>query len=293
MLSAVILNYNDSKLTIELAKKISSFETINHVLIVDNCSEDDSYETMKNAVSFKIDVVKTDRNGGYGYGNNYGIRYASERYGAEYVLICNPDIEVSENTIRHLLEFAMEHDECGVVAPLMLDSNYRLNTKCIWKIPTFCQYLFFSLPITGRFFQGMYYKENELQENEKKYIKTGCVAGSLLLINTEKFFNCGMYDENIFLYCEETLLGLKMKQANYKTYLLTDETFVHHHSVSINKSIQSKVQQAKIMWNSRLYVLNKFYIKTFFGRLLAGFITKIALAEIYMLEWIKNGCDKG
>ena len=102
-----------------------------------------------------------------------------------------------------------------------------------------------------------------------------------------------MYDENIFLYCEETSLGLKMKQANYKTYLLTDETFVHHHSVSINKSIKSKVQQAKIMWDSRLYVLNKYYIKTFFGRLLAGFIAKIALAEIYMIEWIKNGFDKG
>ena len=292
MISAVILNYNDSKTTMKLAETISRYSIIEHVVVVDNCSDDDSYKIMKKTRSFKVDVIKTDKNGGYGYGNNYGIRYASRRYGTKYVLICNPDIEVSNNTIENCLNFALNHEECAVVAPLMLDSNHQLNMKCVWKIPTFCQYLFFSLPIMGRFFQSMYYKENELLKSEKQYIEVGCVAGSLLLVKAEKMLKCGMYDENIFLYCEETLLGLKMKRLNYKTYLLTDETFVHYHSVSINKSIESKVHQAKIMWNSRLYILNKYYIKTFFGKLLAGFIAKVALAEIYVIEWIKKDHDK-
>lgn len=290
---AVILNYNDAFTTRKLAELISNYDVLKHIIIVDNCSSDDSYRELKKMTSEKIDVIRTDRNGGYGYGNNFGIRYAWKKYKPKNILICNPDVEVSEKTIERCEAFILNHSDCAIVAPLMLEADCSVNMKCVWKIPSFCQYLLFSVPVIGKFFQGMYYPEFELLCNEKTHFEVGCVAGSLLLVDAEKMLKYGMYDEHIFLYCEETELGLKFHRANLKTYLLTKESFVHHHSVSINKSIRSKFHQAKIMWKSRLYVLNKYYVNTPLKRIWIYLVAKIALMGTYIIWFITQECCKG
>ena len=43
----VILNYNDGKNTCALAKKVKSFPSLSHILLVDNCSTDQSLSFMK------------------------------------------------------------------------------------------------------------------------------------------------------------------------------------------------------------------------------------------------------
>lgn len=71
----MILNYNDSETVIKLVNEIKIFLIFDKIIVVDNCSNDNS---MKNLIKIKnpiIDIIQTDFNGGYGYGNNYGIKY--------------------------------------------------------------------------------------------------------------------------------------------------------------------------------------------------------------------------
>ena len=72
----IILNYNDFTTTKEMIEQIKDYKILNHIIIVDNCSTDDSYNILKKEEKNNIEVIKTKSNNGYASGNNYGIKYA-------------------------------------------------------------------------------------------------------------------------------------------------------------------------------------------------------------------------
>ena len=275
MITICILNYNDFQTTEKLVREIKDYKNIDHVVVVDNNSSDDSYSRLSLLISEKVTVIQTERNGGYGYGNNYGIRYAIRQYNSQQICICNPDISISEEALQKCSDFISNNNNCIMVAPLMVDSKGVPQANCAWPIQPGLNYLLYSLKICGRLFDNLY---KDLLEELTPY-KADCIAGSCLLIDVKKFEEIGFYDENIFLYCEETLIGLKARLHEYDSFILRDVSFKHLHSVSINKSISSIVKQKKIMWDSRLYVLKKYYHWGKIKMLFAEIISKISIME--------------
>lgn len=286
MLCVVVLNYNDVDTTCNFVQQIVSYDEIDKIIIVDNASTDNSYHGLKMLESVKVDVLKTDKNGGYGYGNNFGIRYAYNMYHATHIIVSNPDVEVSEETIKHCRE-TLDKKKCALVAPMMRNQDYSINYKCVWKVPSRNQYRLFSTLFLGRLFSGFYYSKDELDEKHIEK-KVGCVAGSFFMVDAEKMIRFGMFDENIFLYCEETVLGLKFQKTGFDVMVLLDDYFVHHHSVSINKSIMSKVSQRKITWKSRLYVLKNYYNSTMVDLSIDKIISKTEILEYKIISILKN-----
>ena len=65
--SCMILNYNDAKIVKKLVTEIENYPVFNHIVVVDNCSTDDSYADLQSLVSEKVTVIKTDKNGGYDF----------------------------------------------------------------------------------------------------------------------------------------------------------------------------------------------------------------------------------
>ncbi len=51
------------------------------------------------------------------------------------------------------------------------------------------------------------------------------VHGSMLMISAQAFEETGGYDEGIFLYQEEAVLGQRMRASGYRTVLLLNRTF--------------------------------------------------------------------
>lgn len=257
IVSCVILNYNDAATTSHLVNTIRNYELLDHIIIIDNMSTDNSYDYLRKLQNEKIIVIKTSRNGGYGYGNNYGVKYAKEKFNSDYVLICNPDVNFTEDTLQSGLSI-MQHDpNIAVFSPIQLNAEGKMANTIAWKIPTAIRYILCSGLLLKRIVSNYRYNTNELNE---RINFVDCVPGSLLLVNSEAFINVGGYDENIFLYCEETVLGKKMKDAGYKTVLDGTEAYYHLHSVSINKSIAKEYKQTKLLLESRYYV-----IKTYLG----------------------------
>ena len=285
-IGVVVLNYNDALTTINYVKQIKEFDVIDHIVIVDNCSTDDSFEQLSNMASGKVDVVESNRNGGYGYGNNYGVQFLVKNYNSKYVAISNPDVEVSKETVVGCMDYLIRNPNCAVAAPMMKMKNMEKNYHCAWQIPTFCQYLFFSLVFLGKLGGKMYYDSFFLDGSGA--VNVGCVAGSFLVVDAEKFVKAGMYDEKIFLYCEETTLGIRLKKMNYDSVILRDLSFVHHHSISINKSIQSVIRQKELMWNSREYVLKYYYRSNFFRRTAIIVVKYLALLESRVCHMLKK-----
>ena len=85
----VVLNYNDYKTTIKLIKMIKDYKSIDLIVIVDNCSTDKSYKKINEYTNNKVKLIKSDKNGGYAYGNNFGIHYLIENHKCDIIFTNN------------------------------------------------------------------------------------------------------------------------------------------------------------------------------------------------------------
>lgn len=287
MVDVLILNYNDPATTIQLIQNISKHQAVNHILVVDNKSTDNSFQILSDRFKDSyIEVISTDRNGGYGYGNNFGLRYLKENYGSNHILVCNPDVKIDEETIILLDRSLVNNVEYLVVAPFMCDIHGNKDYHTAYRIPTKWNYILSMGVVLGRFFNRCYYKNNYL--NRKGLIEVGTVAGSLFMIAIERTIDPNIYDENMFLYCEETILGLKARENGLKIGLLGNARFIHEHSTSISKSFDSELKRRKLLLKSRRYILEYYFKASPAELFLATVLERFSYFEVVIKSAFKR-----
>ncbi len=246
-LSLVVLNYNDYETTIKLVNSLKNYKIINNIIVVDNSSTDSSYEMLKKINDRNIDIIKTKYNRGYADGNNFGIKYAINKYNPSLILISNPDIKVNENTIKAMKQ-CLENSDISCVVPRINDINLN-ESVAAWKLPNLKNDLVLNSLILSKIFKkNLIYSDNELIRNN--YI-VDVVCGCFFMIKADALRMINYLDDETFLYCEERILGFKLKENNLKSRLLKDQTCIHEHSVSINKNIKSSLKKFKILNESK------------------------------------------
>ncbi|MGN1032442.1 MAG: glycosyltransferase family 2 protein [Intestinibacter sp.] len=276
----VILNYNDYKTTIKLVEDIKNYKSIDLIVIVDNCSTDDSYEKLHEYVNNKVILTKSDKNGGYAYGNNFGIRYLIENYSCDIVFISNPDVEFEEALVIEIKKQFKNNSKYSVLSGVMLDINGNVVKNPYWDIPSY------KYDLLDYFFIGRRINKKEfIVDYTQEIMDVEVVPGSFLAIKSDVMQDIGYYDENTFLYCEERILAKRLRNKGYKSGLITGISYKHMHSVSIKKTFK-KVDTIKIFYDSKLYY-NKEYNKVGkFRENILKIAAKISLLEYKILERI-------
>lgn len=276
--ACVILNYNDSFTTIKMMKRICDFSVFSLILIVDNCSTDDSFDVLSQYANEKIQVVRSPKNGGYGFGNNYGMQYCY-RLGYKYAVISNPDVNFREETVYKLLEKIDLNT--AMIAPKQLDIDGNQISMIAWKIPSVFEACTYPLASNKILYDKEYIKSNDC-------IEVDCVPGAFFLVDLEKMNEIGGYDENIFMYCEESLMGIKIRDAGFKTALLASDYYIHEHPHDRAKDIKNEIRLHKV-WNSnRLYILKNYLHASPLMYQFANVIYKANLRKIIVKNYIKR-----
>ncbi len=263
----LILNYNDAATAGELARRVRGYACLDHILLVDNASTDGSFAELQKLSGAKITVLRAPRNGGYGAGNNLGIRYAAEHLGATHVLIANPDVSFTESCVRRLAALFRRHPEMGAAAARMEQRGLG-RYESAWPLHGFVRELLYMGPVSRRLFKRLVYYPDSYFRN-KKAVWVDVVHGSMLMVSVEAFLACGGYDENVFLYQEEMILARRLKRAGFKTALLPGESYRHRHSVSIRKSYAEELDRQRLRERSVYYYLKE-YLSAGAGKLLAA-----------------------
>lgn len=275
----VILNYNDSETTIKLVEHIKSFKKINHIIIVDNCSTDNSYDTLnrKYKQNEKIELIATNNNKGYASGNNFGINYAIDKYNCDFVIVANPDIMFKEELIDSFNKYFSNNDDIAILAP-MVSKGYNS-----WKLPNFLKVIASLFLILDKLLGNEVYKN---QTEELNYVDV--VAGSLFAIKSEIFKKINGFDERTFLYYEENILAYKLKKENYKSAIMGKVFYDHCHAASIKKVYKSKVKLFKIVYKSiKIYANNYLEINKIQKCLLSTMYT-VALVERHIYDLLNK-----
>lgn len=277
----IVLNYNSEQETKEYIEKIRKYDVLDKIIVVDNKSTTiGAYEKLKNIEDEKVSVIQSKKNGGYSYGNNYGIHFL-ESLGENYnnIIISNADIDVEENAIIKTIETLNSDEKIAVVAPRMYYSNNKPARRSSWKIRTFKADVIHSTRILEiLFYKKLRNGEYSDKEYENLKLKVEAVAGSFFAIKYDILKKINYFDEKVFLFYEEDILAHKLKDLGYETYSLNDIKFIHYESQTISKTF-SYFKKMKNLYNSKMYY-QKQYNKI-------GFLKIMVFKILYCIRFLE------
>jgi GT2 family glycosyltransferase len=82
------------------------------------------------------------------------------------------------------------------------------------------------------------------------------LSGSFMLIRKNDFENIGRFDEDYFIYSEDTDLCLRLNRAEYRNYYYSKYTIIHHDAGIAGKNMALRESR---LWRSRRYYFLKNY----------------------------------
>ena len=212
--SIVIVTYNSEKHIFDCVRSIEEHADIAkddiELIIVDNCSRepDQMFQRLREQWGTDILCIKNTRNGGYGQGNNVGIRAAT----APVIMIMNPDVRLVQPVFREMLDAFSADSNVALCGFTQLNIDGSIGRSTSW---TSRLHPYIAEPL--RFITG------KLNIFCQKYMY---VTGACFFLRKEAFVRAGMYDENIFMYAEEDdihyrlmqLPGVRMRYLRHLAY---------------------------------------------------------------------------
>ena len=252
--SLIILNYNDPERTSSLALASEKLECLKHIVIVDNCSSDDSFEKLSSIRSEKIHLIKSPSNGGYAKGNNFGCIYALKNFKSDILFIANPDTAFDNDTVCAMASVLTTHPEYGVCAPLVRQ-GYN-----VWRLSSFIG-IIESLFLVW-FTLDKKFIRFKLESDIEQVIPVGVVEGSFFALSADAYKKAKGFDERTFLYAEEIILAKRLKAAGFGECVLKDFRYDHLHSASIRKEYHSSKAKAFHNFVRSFKIYNKYYLHT-------------------------------
>ena len=277
--AVIIVNYNDAEQTVLYVNKIKEYNNIQRIVVVDNLSTNaDSMDILRQIDDEKVTIIQSGKNGGYSYGNNFGVKYLeSQNETYDYIIISNADIEVDEETIDKCLQVLENDETVGIVAPRMYNSEDKPIRRSSWKIRTFA----LDVVHSTRLLEVIFYKklrngEYSNEEYNKSILPVEAISGAFFVARYEFFRNVGFFDENVFLFYEEDILAKKMKEKGYRILSINDVKFIHYESKTIGKTL-SYYKKMNQLYKSKMYYHKKY--------------NKINFLQIFIFQFL-NICKK-
>lgn len=253
--AVIVVEFNDAEETIQYVNQIANYESIQRIVVVDNHSTDlNTMKLLEKIQNEKVVVVQAEKNGGYNYGNNFGIQYLEkmgEKY--DYLIISNPDIRIEEEAIKTCLNVLEARENVAVVAPRMYHQNQKPVRRSSWKMRTFWLDVIHSTRLLevifyGKLRQGEYSEKDYTQE----LLQVEAISGAFFIIKYEIYKQIGGFDENVFLFYEEDILAKQLQEKGYQTMSVNTAKFIHFESRTIGKTL-SYYKKMKQLYQSKRY----------------------------------------
>ncbi len=199
-LSIIIVTYKSEKDIYDCLASIWNFCDIPkeelEIIVVDNSTEsEEMFSKLKELYANDIVLIHNTHNGGYGQGNNVGIRQAT----APVILIMNPDVRLYEPIFKTAIEAFETDDKLGIYGMKQMYSPTQPTNNSFSCTYMMNGYLFTFLTAIGTRFD--YYLPQYMQ-----------FSGSCFFIRKAMFETVGLFDESVFMYGEEDDISYRMRK---------------------------------------------------------------------------------
>jgi N-acetylglucosaminyl-diphospho-decaprenol L-rhamnosyltransferase len=213
-LSVVIVSYNVVDLLRDCLKSVElNGEWLRtEVFVVDNASADGSADMV--AAEFPwARLIRNASNVGYTIANNQALRQAVGRY----LLLLNPDTELSPGALIETVAYMDAHPDIGVLGPKLVRSDGTLDLACRRSFPS-PEVAFFRLFGLAKLFPSSprFTRYNLLHVDPDLPMDVDSVCGAFMLVRREVAEQVGLLDEEYYMYGEDLDWAYRIKQADWR-----------------------------------------------------------------------------
>ncbi|MCL5999839.1 MAG: glycosyltransferase family 2 protein [Chloroflexi bacterium] len=286
MLVIIIVNWNVRELLRRCLQSLERYRATTHpqqIVVVDNASSDGSVEMLRRQFP-DVHVVVNQTNRGFTGGNNDGIQAAEPLFhaqaaGTSYVLLLNPDTEVTEGALDALLAYADAHPETGLVGPQLLypDGSVQSSRR---RFPTLSTALFESTwlqPFAPPALMDRFYMRDQPDD---QVCDVDWLYGAAMLVRRSAYQLCGLLDaQTFFMYSEEVDWCKRIKTA-WRIVYVPQARIIHHEG----KSSEQASARRMIHFNTSKVR----YFRKHHGQEQA-FILQIALLSMFAYQFVLEG----
>ena len=207
------------------------------IIIIDNSQDHELKKDIEEKYK-NISVYLKENNG-----VSSALNYAVEKINTKYFLQISPDLEFNFEDLKIFLDFAKtKKNDFAALGPRFLDVKQKSH--------------------------------KQINEN-LEFGKIDSIHGSCMFVDKDIFFIIGKFDENFFLYFEETEYCYRAKKKGYFSYQINDiKVTTKGRSVDLENESYSNI----LIWH---FIWSKFYFhKKKYGKLLSLIIFLPLLVRI-------------
>ena len=213
--AVIILNWNGLEHTTECLESLKKISYPNcEVIVVDNGSDGNDAELLRQRFGSYIRLIENDTNYGFAGGSNIGIRYALHSAVPDYVLLLNNDTVVDPEFLGWMVKTAHVDPAIGIVGAEICHYDAPDRLWSVWDRMNF----WIGRPLETR--------QGTTERTEAKEGDSGAqpspemvdwATGCCLLIKKQVLEDIGLLDESYFIYWDDVEYCYRAKKAGCKT----------------------------------------------------------------------------
>lgn len=267
--SVIIVNYNTSHLTNACIDSVIKYTSnLNYeIILVDNASSDGSQELFRSRKD--IIFIESNVNLGFGRGNNLGVNNAK----GNFLFFLNSDTLIIENSIFHLYEFFKRNEDqlkIGALGCKLVDAELKIMNsgggfpKVVNDLK---EYYYVALQ---KIFKATL-AARDPYDFSKPFFEIDYVIGADLMMRKSIYDSLGGFDEQFFMYYEESDLQFRLWEKGLKCYITTETQIIHLEGGSTNSESPSNFKRITNQV-SRNYYFKKNDSKMYFLYVVSDFL---------------------
>ena len=214
----VILNWNGKKYLEQFLPSLIEHTGSDAVIIVaDNASTDDSLSFLKTNLP-SIRVIQNETNGGFARGYNLALKQVE----ADYYVLLNSDIEVTENWLKPVISMMEEDEKIGACQPKIRSFHHRNSFEYAGAAGGYIDE--YGYPFCrGRLFLT-------IEEDNGQYddtVEISWASGACMFVRSKLFHQLGGLDEDFFAHMEEIDFCWRLHNYGYRVMYCPGSTVYH------------------------------------------------------------------
>ena len=215
--AVVVLNWNGKEWLEKFLPTLVKHSQEATVFVADNASTDDSVVFIKNCFP-NVKIIINTTNGGYAKGYNDALKQID----AEYFVLINSDIEVTEGWLSPIIDLMDSDKKIAACQPKLLDYNKKNTFEYAGASGGFIDKLGYPF-CRGRIFDDLEIDKGQYNDA----IEVFWATGACLFLRASHFNEISGLDEDFFAHQEEIDLCWRLKNKGYKI-MVQPKSVVYH-----------------------------------------------------------------
>jgi len=232
-LTIIFVNWNGAAFLCRAVESVVAFPPAveYEVIVVDNASTDDSISLLRSNTAAKklieshqLRIIENKENRGFGAANNQAFAVTD----TPFVLLLNPDAEITEGAIDRLIQTVQADSRVGAAGPKILNRDGSLqisvwrNPPAVWDIVLSSLKLYLLLPrsVRGELLLGGHWDHNRERS-------VPMLAGAAILVRRDVIKTVGGFDERYHMYGEDHDWCLRIIRAGWLLMFEPEAVVIH------------------------------------------------------------------